>query len=262
MFGDYENTNAKRNQLMREGMSQGLTPNGALEYADKNLAAATAMSKEAVKKIESSRRRADKLKELASVAEAGVQGAGETGGTAWGLRDFISKAYAQVDPEERQQRASQALLESIEPDIIAASRPVGVGAMSDREMKSYLSAGPSSAKAPDENRKLIEKMKNVAAIEQEYGDFLEAYIEDKGDAIGADKAWQSYKEAHPLIVQDGSGEFVFNSNRQPWTDFFSQKRQQVSEPSVQGGGEIQTRMIGGQPVRVRRLPDGRYEEVE
>lgn len=257
MFGQYSTTKSKRQSLIKEGISMGLTPNAAQEYADKNLATSTAMNKEAVKKIEAARSRASKLKELAAVADAGIQGAGQTGGPLWGLHDALSSAYSLISPEETQQRRAQAILESIEPEIIAASRPAGVGAMSDREMKSYLGAGPSSTKLPAENKALTEKMNNVAALEQEYGDFLEAYLEDKGDPIGADKAWAEYKAANPILL---NGEW--NTNRMPWQEYFSQRRGMASGENPEISAPVETKYINGQPVRVRRLSDGSYEEVE
>jgi hypothetical protein len=270
-YGQYTNTKGKRNALIREGIQQGLTPNAAAEYAEKNLASGTAMTKNAIEKLEAARKQAVGLESMASTAEYGIEGAGETGGFFNAPREQASKLYATISPEETQQRAAQAELDRIKPDIIAFSKQAGTGAMSDPEMRVYLGAGPSSDKTPQENQRIIDGIKEAAKITKEYSNFLESYIEDKGDAVGADQAWDQYKKANPLIVRGPDGKLTRNLNRTPWEDFFggSEASQQPAAESTgatgswdDSGGGIEERSIGGQRVRVRALGGGKYEVLD
>ncbi|TXH58985.1 MAG: hypothetical protein E6Q97_00820 [Desulfurellales bacterium] len=221
MFGEYTPTKDQRNQLIREGLSMGLTPNAASEYANENLSASKSLSKDALAKIEEARRRAANLESIAAEAEAGVEGAGATGGMLGGVRNLASLAWSILSPEEREQRASEKLLDATKPKVIMESRTPGSGALSDFESRALLGAGASSLNTPEENNILIGNMRNTAQIQRDYSNFLEAYIQDKGDALGADIAWQQYKAANPPFIRGEDGKLTFNKDRQSWVDYFA-----------------------------------------
>lgn len=236
-FGQYNTTKQKRNSLIQEGLQQGLTPNAAAEYAERNLRSSTVMTKNAIEKLEAARKQASGLMDVANKAEYGMQGAGATGGLLNAPRELFSKAYSLISPEETAQRAAQAELDSVKPSIISFAKTPGSGAMSDVEMKVYLGAGPGSDKTPEENARIIDGIKASAQVSKDYADFLEAYIEDKGDAVGADVAWSQYKEANPLIVRDEAGNLNRNSQRTPWQEYFGLGNESSGPSGVMGEGE-------------------------
>ena len=215
-FGEYKPYSKRRNEIIKEGIGLGLTPNKASEEADKRLAQETSANKAILSKIEKSREEGSKLQALTATAEEGRAGAGETGGILAGPRELASLAY-QILPtaggrEEAQQRAATKLLDSIRPEIVKANR--SPGAVSDFENKMIIGAGPSSANTPTENRVLIDRMKHAASLENEYADFLEQFMQDKGDAVGADKLWNEYK--NDVVFKGGQ----YNPDRTSWEDYF------------------------------------------
>lgn len=246
-FGIGETLAQKKQRLIREGRQMGMTGNAAMDYANSLTKTDDIANKEAQKKIEEARTKAAQLAELANTAEAGVAGAGVTGGAGWGVRNTLSKLYATVSPEEEKQRTSQGVLDSIAPEVVKLNR--SPGAVSDYETKLYLGGGPSSSNTPEVNSVLVQKMKNLAALEEEHANFIEDFVTRYGSARQAEKYWQQYKKANPIFVKDGqTGEFVINENRTPISEFdFTQaqsgvmpratEEQQVSNAlSIAGGG--------------------------
>lgn len=196
------------------------------------------------------RETANTIRGVADTAEAGISQLGQTGGFTQGNRayDWIASNLGSEDANKR--RTGRELLESIKPDIIKMSRTAGAGAMSDIEMKNYLSAGPSEDKSTETNYALIQKMKNVASINEDYADFIEAYkAANDGSIAGADKKWNDYKRTFPMFDKSGS-EFVLNTNRPKWQDYFSGK---VNPEDYKGStskdviGEAQSSSGGGLP---------------
>lgn len=214
-----------RRGLIQQGIEQGLPGGAAQKEASDQMAALRAGDTTAVKRVEAARQKAALLAELSNTAEAGVQGAGVTGGFGWGLRDTLSKMTALVSPEEQSQRTSQGILDSVSPEIVKLNR--SPGAVSDYETRLYLGAGPSSQNTPELNKALVEKMKVLSGLESEYADFLDAYMAEKGtimptaDAPGAERLWAAYKSANPLFVQGNDGAFQPNTNRPSWREFFA-----------------------------------------
>lgn len=212
-------------------------PGAALEAAMKLHSAETTALKGSTSQNAKTRAAANKGLEVADAAEAAITRAGETGGLLGPARDFLSAAYASVPlgggpAKEREQRAAQAELESLAPDIIKSARDAGAGAMSDREMASYLSAGPGSAKTPAENLALIQKAKNVNKIALDYADFKDYYADKYGTLNGAEKLWQSYKAENPLFIANDKGELVVNSERPSWQTFVSPTAAAEQLPAV------------------------------
>jgi hypothetical protein len=206
----------KRDALITRGITVlGLPPGQAAEYADKVLRPETAATKEAGKKIEKARVKGVGIEELASKARAGVEGAGMTGGLLAAPREFASKAYAMISPEEQLQRDSQAILNSIKPDLVAIGR--SPGNVTDKETEMLIGAGPSILNTPSENIRLVKGMEQLAQLEQDYADFLETFVTQKGSSIGADAAWRQYKSEQ--VFPAGT----FNSQRQDWQSWMTEQ---------------------------------------
>lgn len=223
--------------LIRTGQA---TPAQAYETARVIHRADTMALQSAQKKADSVRAAASKLLEVAGTASAAVDAAGQTGGFFAPLRSLASYAYQVVSSEERQQRASDKLLDSIKPDIIKASREAGTGAMSDDEMRTYLAAGPNTGNTPEENRLLIEKYQNVGQLGLEYADYLDWYRESYGTLSGAESLWNQYKAENPILLRGEGSKVQWNGNRRPWGDFVIER--------MSGGGSRFAPNVTGSPT--------------
>lgn len=239
----------------------GATPNAAFDAAAQALAPDRNEMTAAQKRVDSLREKASALELVADTAEAGVKGAGKTGGFGGGIRDAASSIWALFSSDEANQRASQALLDSVSPDIIKASRDAGVGAMAESEMKQYLGAGPNSAKTPKTNELLIEKTRNVAKISREYADFIDTYRNEQGTLQGADALWQEYKKANPLFIEQ-KGELVYNSNRPSWREFLGATATEPTAPQPGGAsGSWGDSASSGASYEIRTAPNGQRYKV-
>jgi hypothetical protein len=207
-------TQAKRDALISRGITMGMTPGQAADYAEKALKPDTAFLKDAQKKIEASRQRGTSLEEIAATARAGMEGAGMTGGLLAGPRELASKALSVVSPTEQEKRDYQTILDSIRPQVVKMMR--SPGAVSDFETKLLMGAGPSSTNTPSENARLIANMESVAQLEQDYADFLEQYVQGKGTATGADALWRQYKSEQ--VFPAGT----YNPQRQDWQSWLAE----------------------------------------
>lgn len=203
----------RRDVLIQRGIEMGMTANQALAYAEKNLATDTAANKLANKRIEDSRNRAAALEEVTSTARVGIEGAGMTGGALQGPRQAASRMAAIFSPEQQAKQDAQKLLDSVKPQVIKMSR--SPGAVTDFESKMLIGAGPSSNNTPSENEKIITNMEVITDLENEYADYVEAYIQQNGSAIGADKLWTKYKE------QEAFKGGKYNAGRLPIYDYLT-----------------------------------------
>lgn len=208
--GTPESLDAKTSRIAQRMMDEGATPGAAYDTAAKMVDAERLALKGATKKSDEVRAGANLMLQLADTAEAGMMGAGETGGILGGPRDIASKLYSLVSNEETQQRADQKVLDSIRPELVKAMR--SPGAVSDLENKLAIGAGPSSASTPQENARIIEKMRGAGKLNLEYADFLDWYRDKYSSTSGAEKIWQAYKADHPLVVKEGN-RVEFNRER-------------------------------------------------
>jgi len=206
---------SKRDALITRGIAMGMTPNAALEYAEKNTKFESGITKEAQKKIETSRSRGVNLEEIAATARAGMEGAGMTGGLLGGPRDLASRALAIVSPQEQEKQDFQKDLDSVRPRIVQILR--SPGAVTEFENKLLIGSGPSSANTPTENARIIAGMETIAQLEQDYADFLETFVTQKGSSLGADAAWRQYKSEQ--VFPAGT----FNPQRQDWQSWMAEK---------------------------------------
>ena len=210
---DPETLAGRRDALIQRGKDMGMTANQALAYAEKNLTIDTTANKGAVERVNKSRERALLFDEITSTARAGVDAAGMTGGALGGLRERASRAAAVFSPEQQAKQDAVKLLDSVKPDIVKIGR--SPGAVTEKENQILIGAGPSSSNTPSENEKIIRKMEVIGDLEQEYADFVESYITQKGSAVGADSLWIKYKERE--VFKGGR----YNENRVPIYDYLS-----------------------------------------
>ena len=236
----------RRDALITRGIAMGMTPNAALEYAEKNTKFETKATGEAGKKIEKARARGVGIEELASKARAGVEGAGMTGGLLAAPRELASKAYAMISPEEQLQRDSQAILNSIKPDLVAIGR--SPGNVTDKETEMLIGAGPSILNTPSENIRLVKGMEQLAQLEQDYADFLEAFVTQKGSSIGADAIWRQYKSEQ--VFPAG----VYNPQRQDWASWMTEQGGMAGASAVPESDKMQKlEQLQAQLAELRRM---------
>jgi hypothetical protein len=225
-----ETLDEKRNRYIEQGKRMGMTANKASDDADRRLAVEKQANKAVEAKIQDARAKASVVSNLAAIATEGVAGAGSTGGPALyaGGRELASSLYQYLPTEggrtEAQQRASTRVLDSIRPEIVKAGR--SPGAVTDFENKLLIGAGPSSDKTPEENKALIKGMETRAQLDNEYADFLETYLNQKGTSIGADKLWNEYKKNE--VFKGG----VYNPNRTSWVEYLGTKRGMVPSTDI------------------------------
>jgi len=189
------------------------------------------------KKMDEAREKAGLLKSLADTASAGAETAGYTGPYNSLATMGANVASFFGNEEQSNKLAGQALLDSIKPDMVKASR--SPGAVSDKENVMYLAAGPNSGNTPEQNAVLINKMRNLSQLEAEYADFLDTYTAEKGTSVGADRLWQNYTRQYPLFSPPTpKGTIDINQQRPSWQDFFSGQGQQAPAMPQQntGGG--------------------------
>lgn len=224
----------RTNEYIKSARKMGMTPNQALEYANKFTKPDELQVKTALKKIEASRQRASTLSELANTALAGVAGAGETGGIMSPVRNLGANIAAVFGSKDQNDKlTAQATLNSIRPDLVKMNR--SPGAVTEGENKIAIGAGPNSDQTPEANKMLAKKMLAIADVENDYANFIESYVNKYGDVKGADKLWAEYKKENPIFVRDDqTGEYYVNEQRTPITeyDFSGSKSRQTQEATA------------------------------
>lgn len=222
LFGTYETTADKRNRLIRQAASLGVPPSDRLDYANKNLQTEELQTKAALKELEKIRENINNADFMISRATSGITGAGQTGGPKLyaTARDFASSIYQYVPTkggaEEVQQRAAQSELDSIRPEIVKQLR--SPGAVSDYETKILIGSGPSSENTNAQNVRILSNMVELNKLNNDYVNFLESYIQDKGDVAGAKMLWDQYKKDEVIKRNQ------INPDRADWRDYFAQKK--------------------------------------
>lgn len=206
---------AKRDALITRGIELGMTPGQAAQYAEKNLTIETGATKDAQKRIDKARERANALEQVSSTARAGLEGAGMTGGALGGIREALSSGYAVISPKEQEKRDYQKLLDSVRPQVVQMLR--SPGAVSDFETKLLMGAGPSSTNTPTENARIIQGMDVVANLEADYADFVESFVRKQGSSVGADALWRQYKSEQ--VFPEGK----YNPMRTDWASWLSER---------------------------------------
>lgn len=210
-------TISKEKEIYNDLLNQGYTPAQASESARSYIKGENQANQGSFDAVKAAREKALGIMGLADTADAGIKLAGQTGffpGIASGYENLMS---ALGSSEATSQSQGDALLNSIQPEIVKMSRTPG--AVSDREMQSYIQSAPSTSNTPEQNQALAQRIRELGKLENEYADFLSAYRDaNNGSVINADKLWNQYRQAVPLFTEDGS----VNSQRIPWQSFFQQ----------------------------------------
>lgn len=246
-----ESTVNKFKRITGELIAAGVPKEQAAVTAREQIAGEVKANAGSFDAAKAAREAANNIRDVADTAEAGLSQLGKTGGAPG-----FNKAYDWVaanlgDSEASNRRTGRTLLESVGPAVIKMSKTAGSGAMSDIEMQNYLKAGPTEDKSTEANYALIQKMKNVASLNEDYADFLEAYkAANDGSIAGADRKWNEYKKTFPMFDKSGS-EFVLNTNRPKWQDYFSGKVNpedyKTSAPKEDVIGDTSSGSSGGLP---------------
>lgn len=227
-----ESLNNKYNRYVQEAIAQGATYSAARQQAKDLTEADRKALNGSVDKAAEARKYADELQALADTAKAGAAGAGATGGLFGGLRNTASWLVAPFSEDQSRKQTATALLDSIAPQIVKMNR--SPGAVSDYETKLYLGAGPSHYQLPETNQLLSDKIANVADLNRQYADFLDAYKAEKGTVFGADKLWQEYKHSYPTFISNQeTGNIEINKDRPSWQEWLMQSKGGGSGGSAQ-----------------------------
>lgn len=194
-------------------MSQGTTPNEAYSLASQRFKAIREQDGRGLKKIEDVVKSAQEGKALLDTAESYVESAGDTGGVGGygaGLQNIAAAIF------QPQKNTATKNLDSLGAKFLSLNRPVGSGATSDFEAKQYLKAGVSSANEPATNKEIIERMRYLNNLDQQYADFLDTYRGEKGTLEGADVLWSKYTRENPALIKDDKGQLVRNPSLKSW----------------------------------------------
>lgn len=215
-------TSTKLKAYYQEFLDSGMPPVQAASAAKQQVEGEIKANNKSFDEAKTAREAAQKLMSMAETANAGMSRAGQTGSELASLYEKTIATLAPYLPGEQaeaiEQSTGDALLQSITPEAIATARPPGVGAMSDREMKVYLSVAPGVDKTPQQNAAIVNKIKSVANVYADYADFVDAYREaNSGSAIGADKKWMEYKRAVPMFNESGE----IDETRPSWQEYFT-----------------------------------------
>lgn len=156
------------------------------------------------KRVEEAQLSSQNLRSLADTAESATQRAGYTG-TGGKALQTLSGYLGTVNADQANKFAAGQELESLKADIIKAARPAGVGAMSDPEMRVWLSSGVGLDKAASTNEMIIDKMRYASNIQDQYVDFMRTN-QAQGTPVGeAEKQWKDIVKKNPFLVRDKAG---------------------------------------------------------
>lgn len=138
----------------------------------------------------------------------------------------------------------RSITERLTPQVRAA----GSGAMSDADVAMYRRSVVNIQTGRDANAQTAAAMAAGFQAQIDHADFVTAYIERHGTAVGADALWARYSEAHPIYDhQTGAPR-----QRPPWRSVINIEARQTgataSPPAAQSGG-VRLRQGGnGRPV--------------
>lgn len=92
----------------------------------------------------------------------------------------------------------------------------GQGAMTNFERGLIKGAGPSLLNDAEVNNDIVKIGLGAVQNLKDRANFREAWLQQKGNLLGADAAWQEYLEANPRYVRNEAGRIVDNLKRMDW----------------------------------------------
>lgn len=243
-----ESLKSEYTQAVNDAINRGATYASARQEAKDLTEAKRKALTGSVDKAAEARKYADELQAMADTAITGIAGAGATGGLFSGLRNTASWVASSFNDDQANKQTATRLLDSIAPQIVKMNR--SPGAVSDYETKLYLGAGPNRSELPQTNQLLADKIANVADLNRQYADFLDAYKAEKGTVFGADKLWQQYKQSYPTFTNNqDTGDIQINKDRPSWQDWLMQRRGAGSGSGTQNipaGMKLQRNKVTGE----------------
>jgi hypothetical protein len=105
-------------------------------------------------------------------------------------------------------------LSRIENFLTMNNLPRGQGSITEPERRYIRGSGPNLLNDKETNDNIIKVMIGGAQNAQDRAKFREAYLQQKGNLLGADAIWQKYLEANPRYIPTKDGGLVENTNRQ------------------------------------------------
>jgi hypothetical protein len=215
----------RRDQRMAELRSKGFGNAQISSIIKDEFKPETAENTVSAKEMAKAEDRASGLTILAETAQEALDTADDFGP----ISGRISKAYATVgslvsDTQEKELTAYQ-ILETIKPDIVKLYRAKGSGALSDFESKALMGAGPQNTYTREANQFIINKLKAMAQLEEQYQSYLHWYRNTYGSVRGARTHWTKYKKDSGLLKptkDDASGAtLLINPNAPTWETWAS-----------------------------------------
>lgn len=216
-FGTGRTVQAKLEESMQRFIEAGSSPSAAADLASKATGADLTQNKIAAKKVEEIREKVATFDSLIGKSKIGVSGAGETGGIFAPGRNFLSKvAAATYSTDQAAKQTAQTVLDTVKPELVQLNK--FAGAMTEKDISLLVGAGASSDQTPDANRAIIANMGVARDRLNDYADFMDTFLAERGDLQGAEQLWGKYREANPLVIEE-KGIAKLNPNVKPWTDF-------------------------------------------
>ncbi len=268
--GGRESIEDIRRKAVAEAQLLGITPGDYNEYAAQKIKLQTQATDRALKDLETKRESIRNLDEIITSAEEGIAKAGQTGGLVPGVRRLGDTALSIIPglgDAADQRLVGDALLDTVAQKGVGLNRIAGTGAMSDFESKALFSSFIGKDKTPEQNSKILEKLKQTRETQNEYLSFKRNWIDTYGTDQGSDTAWEGYKKINPIVVKKDNGEFDFNSQRKPWQKYDLNELEQIGKSpnkiELSNSENIVTKTLkDGTKVKVKPLGNGKYEVVE
>jgi hypothetical protein len=223
LFGSREGIQSKLEASVQRFIDAGATPSAAADLASKAVQADAIRNKVSAEQVQKIKDQAKSLSTMIDKAESGMAMAGQTGGLTGTVKNagaWIGNIFGSDSANER--LAGLAQLDSVRPEVVQAMR--APGAISDYESRMMIGAGPSSDKTPEQNAVILGTMKTTRDNAAQYADFLDTYLAERGDLLGADQNWTEYMKANPIN----------SPNRKPWLEYFTEQSGASVQPPIQG----------------------------
>lgn len=128
--------------------------------------------------------------------------------------------------------ADRQRLQQLENYLSMNNFKPGQGSMSNMERSLIRQSGPSVMNDKEANDDIVNVGLGAVQNMKDRANFREAYLQMRGNLLGADQAWQDYLDANPRFTRDEkSGRVVPNENRAEWQAWFSGNAKD-SQPKV------------------------------
>lgn len=131
----------------------------------------------------------------------------------------------------------------------------GQGAISNIEREFMKGSGPTLSNDKETNDNITRIMIGAAQNAKDRANFREMWLQQKGNLLGADAAWQKYLDTNPRYIPGNDGQLMENTNR---VDIMSALSGTPQQPAAQAQPMPQQARPGAnsQPFVVA-TPDGR-----